>query len=97
MSRPKPTGFPPESEELPSAVVDNHTHFPLRAEDTAPFGPSADGWIARRWIGTRNSTTRRPRASVRQRSTPSGPGSPGGKSAMSNRMPAISLGQRARR
>ena len=33
MARPRPTGFPPESEELTSAVVDNHTHFPLRAED----------------------------------------------------------------
>lgn len=33
MARPKPTGFPPESEELPSAIVDNHTHFPLRASD----------------------------------------------------------------
>ncbi len=29
MARPKPAGFPPEGEELPSAVVDNHTHVPL--------------------------------------------------------------------
>lgn len=25
----KPVGFPPEGEQLPSAVIDNHTHFPL--------------------------------------------------------------------
>lgn len=36
MARPKPTGFPPDSEELPSPVVDNHTHFPLRPEDMPP-------------------------------------------------------------
>nr|NLD40559.1 TatD family hydrolase [Actinomycetales bacterium] len=28
MARGKPISFPPEAEELPSPVVDNHTHFP---------------------------------------------------------------------
>lgn len=33
MAKPKPTGFPPEGEELPSPVIDNHTHFPLGEAD----------------------------------------------------------------
>lgn len=37
MARPKPTGFPPEGEELPSAVVDNHTHLPLGPDAAADF------------------------------------------------------------
>lgn len=34
MARPKPISFPPEADELPSPVVDNHTHFPLDGDDT---------------------------------------------------------------
>lgn len=28
----RPAGFPPEGEQLPSPVIDNHTHFPLGAD-----------------------------------------------------------------
>lgn len=38
MAKPKPTGYPPEGEELPSPVVDNHTHFPLGPEEDFPQG-----------------------------------------------------------
>src|SRR5659263_641054 len=31
MAKPKPVGFPPEGEELPSPVADNHTHFTTAA------------------------------------------------------------------
>lgn len=30
----KSPSFPPEADELPSPVVDNHTHFPLKGDDT---------------------------------------------------------------
>lgn len=32
------TGFPPEAGELPSPVVDNHTHFPLHPGEELPDG-----------------------------------------------------------
>ena len=32
MAKPKPVGFPPEGEELPSPVADNHTHFTIGAD-----------------------------------------------------------------
>ncbi|MDO5496007.1 MAG: TatD family hydrolase [bacterium] len=34
MARNKPVSFPPEADELPSPVVDNHTHFPEQGDDT---------------------------------------------------------------
>lgn len=41
--KPKRADFPPEGEELPSPVVDNHTHFPLAGDSTVdlPDGVAA--------------------------------------------------------
>ncbi len=38
MAKPKPTGYPPEGEELPSPVIDNHTHLPLGPVEDFPQG-----------------------------------------------------------